>query len=65
MYRYARRLMANTLTGQTDNMLTHAAHNFEEWHAYLSCDDEMPDWISGNDHGLCCHDCRVIVVDQA
>lgn len=47
--------------------ITHADHNWEEWHAYLSTDEtraEFPPHVDDNSTGICCHDCQTIVVDQ-
>lgn len=50
-------------TSLASKPVDHADHAWEEWHAYLSCDDNLPGWIDGDDSGLCCHDCQVIVVE--
>lgn len=41
--------------------IDHADHNYEEWHAYLAAD--APEWVTGNATGVCCHDCRLIIVE--
>lgn len=53
MYRFTKR------AGQS--FLPHAHHAWEEWHAYLS--SEYPEWVSANDTGVCCHTCRLVIVD--
>ena len=40
----------------------HAEHVWEEWNAYLAA--ELPEGVSRNDTGLCCHTCETIVVDR-
>lgn len=59
MYRYAQRILGNSNTGAVDNMISHASHNYEMWHAYL--DSNLPEEIDRNATGICCHDCSVVV----
>lgn len=39
----------------------HANHIWEEWHAYLSAD--VPEYVSANGSGFCCHDCHLVIVE--
>lgn len=57
--------MADHRTGTVDNMTAHAGHTFEEWHAYLSCDPQLPQDIPGDASGICCHTCGHIVWESS
>jgi hypothetical protein len=54
-----------TRYSDTESVIDHAQHLWEEWHAYLSCDDELPEWVDGDASGICCHSCSVIVVESS
>jgi hypothetical protein len=46
----------------SSNMIPHAKHDWEEWHAYL-VDCNLPENISGDATGICCHTCFLVVLD--
>lgn len=48
-------------TYTTGSPVSHAAHTWEEWHAYLAA--ELPEDVSRDATGICCHTCKVVVVD--
>jgi hypothetical protein len=48
---------------RTESVIAHAAHTWEEWHAYLSDTSDAPEWAQGNARGLCCHSCQLVIVD--
>lgn len=48
-------------TFTTGSPVAHATHCWEEWHAYLT--DELPEDVSLDASGICCHTCSTIVID--
>lgn len=50
--------------GTVSDMIPHAYHTWEEWNAYVNDLTDAPEWVDGNDSGLCCHDCQTIVVTR-
>ncbi len=44
-------------------IVEHAAHNVEEWRAYVCDLSDAPEYVNGDSSGLCCHDCQTIIVD--
>lgn len=55
--------MAYTFT-TTGRAADHAEHVWEGWNAYLSS-QVLPDGVTADDTGICCHTCEMIVVDRA
>lgn len=41
----------------------HRGHSWEEWAAYVSDRSTWPEWVSGDDCGIVCHTCEVIIVE--
>lgn len=55
--------MSYTFTTSADDQISaHADHTWEEWHAYVS--SNVPEHIGNAASGICCHTCRVIIVDS-
>lgn len=47
----------------TATVADHADHVWEEWHAYVCDTAEGPEYVNGDSAGLCCHTCRLIIVE--
>lgn len=47
-----------------ERISAHAEHNAEGWHAYVNDLTDAPSYVDGNSTGICCHDCRLIIVDS-
>lgn len=55
--------MANYMYVRSNTALPHADHNREDWHGYLNDLTDAPEWVGSGAEGVCCHTCRVIVVE--
>lgn len=56
--------MSYRFVKSTDSpIVAHAEHNVEEWHGYVNDLSDAPEYVNGDSSGLCCHDCRTIIID--